>query len=140
MSTPTTFESFFLREKANAGIDVPLFLPDGTPTEHKLHILGKDSDIFRQTEAECRRLLLEAAASKDQKKVAAVSVANTEKLIACLITGWTFDIPCTSENKLKLLREAPQIQDAVDKVATMRELFFKNGSVNSTPSQEQNSN
>ena len=136
MSTTSkpSMDAFFTRSAANEGIEVPLYLPDGTRTEHFLRIRGTDSDAFRQAEAEGRRKLLEAAAEKDQHKLSAVAVANTELLLCSLIIGWSFEQECNEENKKKLLREAPQIGDAIDKMASRRTLFFKKGSPDSAPS------
>lgn len=141
MDTPSKppMEAFFTRSAANEGIEVPLYLPDGTRSDHWLRIRGTDSDAFRQAEAEGRRQLLEAAAEKDQHKLSAVAVANTELLLCSLIIGWSFEQECNEENKKKLLREAPQIGDAIDKMASRRMLFFKKGSLNSTPSPVQSS-
>lgn len=141
MDTPSkpSMEAFFTRSAANEGIEVPLYLPDGTRSDHWLRIRGTDSDAFRQAEAEGRRKLLEAAAEKDQQKLAAVAVANTELLLCSLIIGWSFEQECNEENKKKLLREAPQIGDAIDKMASRRMLFFKKGSPDSAPSPVQSS-
>lgn len=141
MSTPSkpSMEAFFTRTAANEGIEVPLYLPDGTRTEHSLRIRGTDSDAFRAAQAEGRRRLLEAAAEKDQQKLAAVAVANNELLLSSLIISWTFEIECNDENKRKLLHEAPQIGDAIDAMASRRTLFFKKGLPNSAPSPEQSS-
>lgn len=40
---PLPMESFFTRENANEGIELPLLLPDGTKTEHWLRIRGVDA-------------------------------------------------------------------------------------------------
>lgn len=132
-------ESFFTRQKANEGIELPLYLPDGTKSEHILRIRGVDSDAFKEAEAKGRRRLLEAAAEKSEAKLLAANVANREGMLCSLIIGWSFDQPCTEENKLQLLREAPQIADAIDTCASRRSLFFKNGSLSSTPSPVQSS-
>jgi hypothetical protein len=39
--------AFYTRQKANEGIQLPLFLPDGTKTDHWIRIRGIDSDAFR---------------------------------------------------------------------------------------------
>lgn len=136
MSTPATnsMESFFTRQKANEGIELPLYLPDGTKSEHTLRIRGVDSDAFKEAEAKGRRRLLEAASEKNADKLTTASVVNREDMLSSLIIGWSFDQPCTEETKRHLLREAPQIADAIDTCSSRRSLFFKNGSVNSTPS------
>lgn len=134
-----TMEQFFTRERANEGVDLPLFLPDGTPTKHTIKIRGVDSDIFRQTEAESSRRVMESGLDlKDQKKLVETILEAKADVIAALVISWTFDTPCTVENVKKLFKEAPQIQEQVDRLASKRSLFFKVGSLNSTPSPVQN--
>ena len=61
---PLPMESFFTRENANEGIELPLLLPDGTKTEHWLRIRGVDADGFRKAEARSKRKMLEIAAER----------------------------------------------------------------------------
>ena len=133
MQTPQS--SFFTRPRANEGIEVPLSLPDGTPTEHKLRILGVDSDVFRTEEAASRQRMLEAASSKEG--IAKFDhQAERVRLVSYLVGSWSFEQPCTPENVQAFLRDAPQIMEAIDKVAANRRAFFKVSSSSSsdTPS------
>lgn len=124
-------EDFFTRERANEGLEVPLHLPNGNLSEHKLWIRGVDSDEFRRADSESRRSLsrimeIEDLVKRDEE------VENIKlKLIAACIISWTFSQECTMENKVKFLRQAPQIADAVDRVATSRKLFFLKESASS---------
>ena len=43
--------AFFTRDRANEGIELPLYLPNGRKSEHWLRVLGVDSDAFRLAEA-----------------------------------------------------------------------------------------
>ena len=45
-----SMDAFFTRGKANEGVQLPLYLPDGSKSEHWVRILGVDSDIFRAAE------------------------------------------------------------------------------------------
>lgn len=128
----STLEQFFTRQKANEGIDLPLSLPDGTPTEHKIVIYGVDSDAFRRAQADSHRRMVDIAARGD--KTAAEEMIKTEKykLLASLVKAWTFDTPLTVENVAGFLAEAPQIADQIDRLASDRRRFFKNGSSSST--------
>lgn len=119
---------FFTREKANEGIEVPLYLPDGGESEHKLTIRGVDSDAFRQAETEAKRRALELAADGKEPEDGRLA------LLAPLVAAWTFDEPCTPDNVRRLLKEAPQIADAVDRIAVRRSLFFAARPSNSKPS------
>lgn len=133
-------DAFFTRQRANEGIELPLYLPDGSKTEHSIRIRGVDSDAFKEAEAEGRRKLLDAVALKDEAKLAAATVANRISLLSSLIISWTFEQECNEQNKRQLLTEAPQIADAIDQMAAKRALFFKKGSASSTPSPEPSSN
>jgi hypothetical protein len=46
-SSILNMDAFYTRQKANEGIQLPLFLPDGTKTDHWIRIRGIDSDAFR---------------------------------------------------------------------------------------------
>lgn len=126
-------EKFFTRSRANEGTVLPLHLPDGTPTEHSITIYGVDSDAFRQQEADSKRRAFEIAASGDKAAAEALMRDGRLNLVASLVKGWTFDIPPTRENVVNLLREAPQLLDAIDQVASDRRSFFKRSLNSSTP-------
>lgn len=129
-------ESFFTREKANSGVEVPLWLPDGTKSEHFLTIRGVDSDAFRIAEADGRRKGMEISMITDTlEKAEAIQEAKL-RLIAALVISWTFPQECTLESVVAFFREAPQIADAVDQVASRRSLFFAQRSSNLPSSPE----
>lgn len=120
-------DAFFTREKANSGVQVPLYLPDGTKSEHYLTIRGVDSDVFRQAEADARRAAMDLAQITDTlEKTKAIQEAKL-RLIASLVISWTFEEECAEEAVVNFLREAPQIADAVDQIASKRSLFFGQG-------------
>lgn len=140
MSTPSqTIEAFFTRQRANEGIKLPLALPDGTDTDHWIKIRGIDSDAFKAAEAEQRRRVYAASAEDDKTKLAAVLADIILENTCALVIEWSFETPCTPENIKKLLKEAPQITDQIDRLASRRALFFSKGSTNSTPSPAQSS-
>lgn len=123
-----TMDAFFTRQRANEGIELPLDLPDGTPTAHRIRIRGVDSDAFRTAHAESRRRLVELASNKDKT---ALDTADAEKerltLLASLVVSWTFDVPLTIDAIISFLREAPQLAEQIDRIASRRSLFFKAG-------------
>lgn len=131
---------FFTRENAEAGIEVPLFRPgEDSPSGQWIRIRGVDSDQFRDAEASSRRKLRELAG--DPK--ADLTQAYRDGLIdvmSSLVISWSFDEECTPQNVKKFLREAPQIADNINQLATRRKLFFKNGSNSSENTPEPSSN
>ena len=126
---PLPMESFFTRENANEGIELPLLLPDGTKTEHR----GVDADGFRKAEARSKRKMLEIAAEKDLDKRDAEVEDTRLAMLAALVIGWSFDNPCTEAEIKRLFREAPQIAEQVDRTAYDRARFFGNSSKGSSP-------
>lgn len=132
-------EAFFTRERANEGIEVPLYTPDGAKTEHWLRIRGVDSDIFREAEANSKRSAFHVASIEDEaERTKAIQEAKLD-LIAALVISWSFDEECTTDNVKTFFRQAPQIADAVDQVASKRSLFFGKGSSGSQDSLKANS-
>lgn len=134
-NTGLGMEAFFTRERANEGIEIPLYLPDGTRTEHWLRIRGVDSDHFRLAEAESKRDAMRVAMIEDPLERAKAIADAKLNLIAALVISWSFEKECTLENVKEFFRQAPQIADAVDQVASKRALFFakRSSSSLSTP-------
>lgn len=134
-NTGLGMEAFFTRELANEGIEIPLYLPDGTKTEHWLRIRGVDSDHFRLAEAESKRDAMRVAMIEDPLERAKAIADAKLNLIAALVISWSFEKECTLENVKEFFRQAPQIADAVDQVASKRALFFakRSSSSLSTP-------
>lgn len=132
-------EEFFTREKASLGIQLPLYTPSGAKTEHWLRIRGIDSDEFRAAEADARRDAMRVAAIENLEERRLAIQDAQRSLIATLVIGWSFPEECTHDNVMKFFREAPQIQDAVDKAASRRALFFVKESSDSPPSQNTSS-
>lgn len=124
-------EAFFTRAKANEGIEVPLYLPDGTKSEHWLRVRGVDSDHFRLAEAESKREAMRVAMMEDTLERAKAIADAKLTLIAALVISWSFEKECSVENIKEFFRQAPQIADAVDQVASKRTLFFGKGSSSS---------
>ena len=130
---------FFSRAKANEGIEFPLYLP-GTniKSEHFLRIRGMDSDEFRVAEGIGRRELGELSRMEEPAR-SLKFLESKRRLIATLICGWSFEQECTLENAMAFLKEAPHIEDAINRVASERSLFFMKGSDSSTGSPDPSS-
>lgn len=133
-------EDFFTREKANEGIKLPLFLPGTNEDSGQwLQVRGVDSDEFRAATVLTQRNLREAFADG---KVPSDEFHIHQKrlLVASLIAGWSFEQEFTVDNLMNFLVNAPQIEEAVNQIATRRNLFFKNGSTVSTDTPAPSSN
>lgn len=140
MSQPLNIEDFFTREKANEGIELPLYAPGSKePSGHWLRVRGVDSDEFRAANVASQRNLRSAL---DGNKVPDEQFHIDQKrlLVASLVAGWSFDTEFNQENLLNFLKNAPQIEEAVNQIATRRNLFFNNGSTASTNTPGPNSN
>ncbi len=119
-----SMEAFFTREKANSGIKVPLSLPNGEVSDHYLMIRGVDSDSFRDADTKARRnAAIVVDMETDEEKDSFLEDSRLD-ILASLLISWSFEEECNPENIKKLFKEAPQIADAVDKVAAKRSLFF----------------
>jgi hypothetical protein len=118
---------FFTRSAANEGIELPLWLPDGTKSEHWIRIRGVDSDAFRAAEARWNRALSRIAIMDEEQQAAEMDRARLD-LLCALVLSWSFEQECTEANVREFLIEAPQIADAINKTAGQRALFFVNRS------------
>lgn len=126
-------EAFFTRRKANEGIKLPLWTPQGTKSEHWVRIMGVDSDEFRAANAESQRDALRIAQMDDKAEQARAIADSKRMLVAALVIDWSFDRPCTRESVAEFFLEAPQIMDSIDVAASRRALFFAHGSSSSEP-------
>lgn len=124
-------QEFFTRQTANEGVELPLYLPDGSISEEKLTVRGVDSDAFREAEAHAKRKAVELAQIEDPRERARMVRETELACIAALVANWTFDQPCSRENVVNFLREAPQIADAVNRFAARRAEFYTKKSTNS---------
>jgi hypothetical protein len=117
-------KEFYTREKSNEGVKLPLYYPDGTPSEHWLTVRGIDSDAFRMAESKAKRKAVEIAQIENEQE-RAEKVRETEiGCIAALIAGWSFEKELTTDNVYEFLTEAPQIADMVNRFAARRAEFF----------------
>ena len=132
-------KEFYTRQKANEGVKLPLYHPDGSVSDHWFIVRGVDSDEFRRAEAKAKRSAVELAQIEDEQE-RAEQVRETElKCIAALVAGWSFDQDATTDNVVNFLREAPQIADAVNRFAARRAEFFVKKSDSSATGQKKKS-
>jgi hypothetical protein len=119
-----SLSDFHTREAANEGARLDLHLPDGKESGDYLIVRGIDSDEFKAAQArEARRMMLLGEISeKERIEQARISSAN---MLASLIVSWSFEDQLTQESAAQWLTEAPQIGDAIDRLASNRRLYFK---------------
>jgi len=129
-------EEFYTRSAANEGRTLPLYLPNGTKSEHSFVVRGVDSDEFRTTENKVKRRAIDIAQMEtEEERLEAINDSERE-CIASLIISWTFDMECTTENKVSFLREAPQIADAINRFSAKRTEFLSKKSGSSAAGSE----
>lgn len=131
---------FYTTEAAEEGIKLPLYRPDGTQSDHWLTIRGVDSVHFRVAETIAKREAAKAASISDDEKRAEAGLDARTRLAASLVIGWSFDEKCTLSAVIEFLKKAPQITDAIDRVAGDRALFFGIASASSVDGSMQKSN
>jgi hypothetical protein len=119
-----SIEQFFIREKANEGKKLPLFTPDGKATEHWLVILSQWSDAFLSRRDAAMRAAAKEIAGLDEAARKVRAESELLQLKAALVSAWSFDLPCTGENVVNLLKNAPQIAERIDQLAADDRRFF----------------
>jgi hypothetical protein len=128
-------DAFKTRDRANAGQRVELYTPEGNLSKHFLVVQGIDSDSFQRAKAKQARVIAELVAEKDEAKRDELLLDATCDLLAVLVKDWSFSDPalmpagqameCTVANVSQFLRDAPQIREKVDELASRRTVFFR---------------
>jgi hypothetical protein len=122
---------FFTRDRANAGVRIPLYTPSGRKTDQWIQIRGVDSDEFRAADTKAKRDAVRLASIKDEKERDEAVYELTTRLTASLVIAWSFPEECTEENIIAFFKQAPQICSSIDITASDRGYFFRNASVSS---------
>lgn len=120
------FSAFNIVDLSEAGIKMPLALPNGTKTEHWLRLRGAHSPSFLRASSQADAEQLELTSKKatlDKSEITDAERAITRKMIASLVAEWSSDEECTIENVVKFFEGAPQIQRAVDHFASSERNF-----------------
>lgn len=125
-------EDFFTRDGANAGIVVELTNKWGEKTERWMRVLGIDSDAYQEAEVIHFRRQLEIAQIKDEDARKAARDEAERRLVASLVSGWSFAKPCTVDNVAAFFQKSPQNKKLVDNASFNRALFFKRRPDNSS--------
>lgn len=138
------FTEFHTKDRANEGVEMPLYTPTGEKSDHWLKILGVDSDAYAKAESAMIRAqpAIKAEAKlleTDEERVAFADEKQEywkNKILASVIVDWSSDEPCTEENVIEFLTKAPQIAKAVDTFISDRRIFFSLGQANLKNSQK----
>lgn len=120
----TPVEEFFTRDAANNGIKVPMYTSSGKKTEHWMRIRGVDSDDFRFAENKAKREAVKIAEIQDERERFEAMRDMTSRLVAHVVMDWSLPEPCTVDTVAAFFKKAPQIEEAVNKAASRRALFF----------------
>lgn len=116
-------QEFFTRQSANEGIKLELSLPDGKPSDHWIRIRGVDSDEFRKADTTVKRKALEVSQITNEIERQEKFGDLSRELLASLFIDWSFEEELTIDNVMRLLKEAPQIADTVNKLSAKRSAF-----------------
>lgn len=118
-------EDFYTRSEANEGVEVKLKTKEGADSGEWLRVLNRDSDVFRIAQSKFNARVAKIDFSdKTESEIAALQNTMTIELVSTLVHSWSFDVECSSENVIKLLTEAPNILDMVERVGGSSELYF----------------
>jgi hypothetical protein len=115
---------FMTRDRAGKPRRVLLVDPaTNKETSHWLDIRSSLSDEFQIMK---ERLIQEApmVAALSEPARTEMKRTNQLRLRSALVAGWSFSQPCTEDNIVNFLREAPQLQPMVIEVADDAASFF----------------
>lgn len=137
-----SLDKFYTREISSKGIPLPLPLPNGLPSGDSLTIVGKYSDKFRIGEAEMKREAIAVASKYQEDKVKMTKALDEVEItfLSSLVIGWSFEVEFTKKNVEKLLYNAPQIRELIDRAVVNNSLFFGKPSIDSSNQPEPTSN
>jgi len=119
------FSDFFTKPASEAGVKIPLPLPDGSESSEWVLVAGMESDRYRQANAIAEREALSIPSDVDHAdRVEAMYVTST-RLIASLIIEWSFKKELSLSSATELLDNAPYIRDLINRSAADRAAFVK---------------
>tara|TARA_A200000159_G_scaffold162979_1_gene188066 strand:- start:20659 stop:21087 length:429 start_codon:yes stop_codon:yes gene_type:complete len=130
------FESFNIVKKSEAGVKMPLYLPDGKKTTSWLKLRGVNSPSFEEAVSVADREQVELLGKESKLEQNEIDNARreiTRKMLAALVVDWSDKkTPCTEKNVCEFFKGAPQIQRQVDTFAT-EDKHFINDSFSKPP-------
>lgn len=115
-------ESFFILEQANAGKKLALTLPDGTETPYHLTVVSRHSDVAAKAleDFNTQRLLNASRPESDRVPERELRLP----MLAKTVIAWDLPEDFNEANVTKLLRNAPQIADGVNRFIWNDASFF----------------
>jgi hypothetical protein len=118
-------ERYKIRSKANTPTRLNLFDPrTREETSDWLEVVSGLSDRFRDARDDAMQKAAVIAGNPNEAERKLQSKESQLEMYAALIVGWSFNVPCTKENVIAFLREAPQVQNRIIDVADESERFF----------------
>lgn len=128
---------FYTVKDSNDGIEIPLTDPrTGELTEHTIRIRSCESDEYQAAKIRYQRKRFAQSLEQDEAKAIKIEIESQRELASSLVIDWSFEPDCTPEEVLKLFKNAPHIQDALERIAGDRNLFFMLKRVDSNTTQE----
>lgn len=110
---------------AQAGKSLPLAMPDGTPTEYHLTVIGSDAPEARKALMASSRIIRdETKESMSDEDRMAVTERAALKYRVELVTGWSLPIDFTKEAVAELLTNNPGLAQEVEHFSGDRVRFF----------------
>ena len=123
-TVPAALSALFTTPRANEGVRISLPTPTGEASGFFVTVRGLDSDAFQIARNEKIRRNVEILAMPAEEQAAAEMEAELA-LLSSLVAGWDLpEVPCTFENIVELLRNAPKIRQTIDQTAADRNAFF----------------
>lgn len=120
----SSVKHYHTRTAANNG--AKLFLLDPVTNEQTqdwLHVLGFESDTFREAMFEKQRAVAAAQTLADPEAREDAKNTAVNNMLVSLVTDWSFDEDFSAAAVAELFAEAPYIRAAVDTFASQRANF-----------------
>ena len=121
---PKSYASFLTRPYANEGIKVRLYDAEGKDSGHWLRVVGEDSDLFRNGQANLYRIALKNS-ELPEEQADEIFKAESLRVLASCILDWSFEEEATIDERVSLLMDAPKIKDRIERTITSSSLFVK---------------
>lgn len=137
MDNTNPMERFHTRTKIQEPIRQFLVDPaTGALTSDYIDVRSSLSDEFMAARDRSMQEVSEIE-EKDEVKRKAIVKDLQLRMTASLVAGWSFSQPCTEENVVAFLHDAPQIRLLVNGVADDAQRFFNRPSAGSSASPKQ---
>lgn len=130
---------FYTVPRSEAGLRVPLVLPDGKESGEWLLVIGPDSRAYARAHQDMLRRYAElGGVTGDGREAEAEAILLDYR--AALVIAWSFDEPCTPAAVREFLANAPRVGNQVEALARNPGNFSGPGSSSSTSGQRSSAN